>query len=208
MADFTLKPASADSYINSVLSTTNYGSATELLIGYYAGNGSINRLQCKFDMSSIPSAAECKTATLGLWLNTDYAGADCTWQVFILKRNWVEAQVTYAIYSTGNAWGTAGGMGADDIYADAIGTSGTITNGTAANTKISITLDIAEIEKMYNGTYSNYGFLIKATNEAEDNTWSIYSKEHATTAYRPELFITTKDMNGNQIVMLSDYGII
>jgi len=68
----------------------------------------------RFDISSIPPKAAVVSATLVLrhWgsFNPGFnVGA------YPLKRAWVENQATWNNCSTGNAWGTAGGMGETDI---------------------------------------------------------------------------------------------
>ena len=55
-----------------------------------------------------------------------------------MKRDWVEAQVTWNIYSTGNSWQTAGATGANDYDSSAVG-SGSFANTDSAYAEKTIT---------------------------------------------------------------------
>jgi hypothetical protein len=96
-------------------------------------------------------------------------------------------------------------MGAGDINATEIGTSGTIANNTAVNTEITISLNKDIIQAMRT---ANYGFLVKTTSESANTLWYVYTREHATTAYRPKLTIVSEASYGASVAMLSDYGVV
>ncbi len=45
-------------------------------------------------------------------------GTNLTGAMYQMARNWVEAQATWNLYSTGNSWGTAGAINASDVLAN------------------------------------------------------------------------------------------
>jgi predicted transcriptional regulator len=199
-----IQPSSADTDILNTLPTVNYGNVTSFRIGQ-DGSGNVCRSLLKFDLSSIPASELVASATLSLRLLTDAAAYDVTWKVYQVLRNWVETEATWNVYSTGNNWATAGAMGAGDINATEIGTSGTISNSAASGTEISITLNKDIVQAMRT---TNYGFLLKSTTESSNTFWSAYSREHATTAYHPKLTIVSEKLDGGSVSFMSDYGVL
>ena len=186
----TIQPCDIDSYIASDAATTNYGTNTTMLHGAYNG-GLRRRSLVKFNLSSIPATEICDSAILSLWLAADLANQACTFSAHRLLKNWVENQVTYNIYSTGNSWDTAGALGAGDRDATAMGVSGTVSATASLNTEIQIVLTAAEMQKMYDGTYINYGWLIKSTSETESDSWRVHSREATTSGYWPKLVVVS-----------------
>ena len=121
----------------------------------------------------------------------DEAHVAAIWDFYQVLKDWSTA-VCWNTYKAGSSWATAGGMGAGDVNAVAIGSSASIPENTAVDTEIQTTLDPAIIQGMWNGTYNNYGIMGKA--RAEDDLgdrWVVYSNDHATTGYRPKLALVT-----------------
>jgi len=190
MTTTTIQPCEIDTYISSNAATTNYGNVNAFQAGYY--NTIIRHGLIKFDLSSIPSGETCDSAVLSLWLQADLANYAMTFSLHRLLLDWVELQATYNIYSTGNNWPDTAGYGSSSVDMSAMGVSGTISASESLNTEIQITItDKAEFKKMYDGTYTNYGWLIKATEEADTRMWGFHSSEAATSGYRPKLVVTT-----------------
>ena len=194
MTTTPIQPSSSDNFILNSSATTNYGTADLVAVGTDSG-GSVMRILVKWDHATIPSSDICDSATISLYLKGDYATNACTWKAYRLLRNWGEETSTWNKYDGTNDWATAGGMGAGDINATELGTSANIPENSAVNTEITISLDVTEFKKMYDGTYTNYGFLIKATNEAVQNAWHVYSREHATAGTKPKLVAVTHSVS-------------
>ena len=191
----TLFPSIFDSYIDSSFPGTNYGSiGNEINYVGYSGS-SINRALVKFDLSGISYMKNCAQATLRLYLSSDLSLNDTTWNVYRVKRNWSELNVTWSQYSSGNSWQTAGGLGVDDVDTTPLGSSSTISSISSIGTEIDISLNVSELQKMYNGNYINYGFLIKASNESQANLWGIGSRRNADSSYWPSLSLTLYNPN-------------
>lgn len=108
-----------DSYINNNAATTNYGTGSTLEVvndGFSYANQ--KRAQLRIPLRSVLNGATISAVRLKLY-RVDGGGSGWTVDVHELLRDWVEAEVTYNNYSTGNAWATAGGTGTGDIAASA-----------------------------------------------------------------------------------------
>lgn len=194
MAILTLQPdatAGYDSLIFAQDATTNFGTNISLNVGETVSATELFRSLIKFDLSSIPSTANITSAVLNLWVSSSAgASSDLTINVFRVLRNWVEDQVTWNVYSTGNSWATAGcGNSTSDYNSTEISDKPVVSNSAAAGTKVTINLTPARVKEMIDGTLTNYGFLIKGQTET-DNRISFRSSDNATAAERPQLIIT------------------
>ena len=177
-----------DAYISSDNATTNFGTSTLFQIGEWNGGTSVNRGILKFDLSSIPSNAVISDATLSLWVDGDLSSNARTAEMFRVRRNWVESQVTWNVWSTSNNWTTAGaGDTTNDIDSTVCG-SCSFTASESAGTQKDFTLVVAELTKLIDGTYNNYGWLFKMQTETNDE-YQMRSSSHATSANRPKLVI-------------------
>lgn len=180
---------SADTMMSSANPTTNYGSDVNFQIGEFNAGVNTGRALLKPDFSVIPAGNTIISAILKLTPIADFSDNARTLRVYRCLRNWVELQATWNIFSTGNAWATAGcGNNATD-YDGAVELGNvSVPASPTLNTPISITLLAAEIQKMFDGTYSNYGFFLKVDTETDDMI-SYASRSNGTVAYRPVLSV-------------------
>jgi hypothetical protein len=187
---YVLTPASLDTYISSSSPTANVGTYIDLFIG--RSGASFRRSLIKFDLTSISQPEICTSAILSVIILGDNATVPVVWDLYRVLRNW-STEACWNTYSPGNNWATAGGMGAGDVDGTIVGSSMSIPADTAGNTEIQIVLDPAIIQGLWDGTYNNYGLLVKSRDEsASGDLWSLYSSDHATVAYRPKLTILTQ----------------
>jgi hypothetical protein len=157
-------------------------------VGYY--DTATSRSLVKFDLSSISASSIFDSAVLSLYLKNDWATSDVTWRVYRLKRNWIETQTTWKNYASGASWQTAGATGANDIDTTELG-SVLVSNSSSVGTEIQISLTASEVQKMFDGTYSNYGFLIKGDPDTNRRRWYLYTRENAATDRRPKLTVVS-----------------
>ena len=118
----------------------------------------------KWDLSSIPASAVVQSATLKVKISADNANVPSTLSVYRLKRNWT-GSMTWTLYNGVDAWQTVGGSGANDIDTTPLGSVATGASDTGWR---SIALTAAEVEKMVEGTYPNYGFMLRTIPSAND----------------------------------------
>jgi hypothetical protein len=189
---FASRPDAAsgvDTHINSAAPTTNYNTATSISAGTSTTN--TFRTLIKFDISSIPATATIISAKLILFVSSDSSTNARIFVVRRLLRNWVLAQATWNIYSTGNNWQTAGGTGANDLD-PTNWASLAFTASEAANTEKIFELSPTEFQKMVDGTYPNYGWMIRNTVESSDR-YDFYSANNATVIYHPKLVVKYRE---------------
>jgi hypothetical protein len=174
-----------DTYLNSAAPTTNFGNITNL---FTAGTCSVQGTSLyntliKFDLSSIPTNANILSAYLYLY---HYVGIPRgTVNIYRIKRNWVETEATWNVYSTGNSWGSSGGTAATDISSSYV-YSGTISGDIGWKT---FSLDSSLVTEMLS---SYYGFLINISNYApasSSNQLVPYSSDYTDSTKRPYLVI-------------------
>lgn len=199
MPTITLQPDDStgiDSWIQSNVATRNNGSTTDLCIGEWDGGSASCKSLLKFDLSSIPLGAVIVSAVLTLTYNgVEYSGNSRTVQAFRIKRNWVENQVTWNVFSTGNNWQTAGASGADDIESTVIG-SYSITASPSGTYSMSLTASL--VQEWIDGTFTNNGILLQT--DAQNNDQVFYhSSAAATSTNRPKLVI--EYILGGQVII-------
>jgi hypothetical protein len=171
--------------------TGNFGASTELCIydiDWTEGEGirSTQRTLIQFDLSAYtPAAFAGKTAKLWLYVG----GGDGSGDIFVkrLIQSWAEGTGTtgnttdgadWNKYDGTNAWATAGGDFAADVFATAT---------VDANTAAWYSWDITDLVAGWvNGTYSNRGLIMVSAPEA--GFYSIPSREVGTNS--PYLEIT------------------
>lgn len=186
----TLQPDETDgidTFINAGDVNTNFGTDADIYLGHYLAWGVMDRCLIKFDLTTLPADAVITSATLSLYLTANYGANAQTFNVYRLKRNWVESEATWNIYSTGNSWIDAGGFNVLDCEQDLIGTK---SIAAAATLNEFNAFSLTPITKA--ALDLGYGWLIKSAEE--DNGMHIFSSSSKLTeANRPKLVIEYKD---------------
>lgn len=186
-----------DSFITLGSPTVNEGTNAEILVRNNGGGGGERRGLLRFTGLSSYSGATVTSAFIRLNPPSGYFGE--IWTITKLTRAWVESEVTWNEYSSGNSWATAGATGTGDSDAASSGT------GTLPLTDITfdITLNatgITALQSMIDG--SNNGFLIVSDG---DGTQRVGSKDGAD-GVRPELHMTYTAAGGLAIpVVMNQY---
>jgi hypothetical protein len=168
-----------DAYIRSpTYDNNNYGTAVQLIISPSTYSSLI-----KFDLSSIPAQATIDSAELDLYFYSGTGGTS-TVDVYRSKRAWVESDVTWNAYSSGNNWQTAGAFGADDCEQTSIGSAA--IDDTYEHKIWS--LSPSDIQDMITGgSWTNNGFLLRIT--AGTTTKYFNSSDYSIANRRPMLVI-------------------
>lgn len=190
MAQVTLIP-SADVYIKESTPTANLEADTLWLGERNDQVGSTQRILIKWDLSSIPSGSTIDSASLKLYIIVDRSNNARTARLRYLKRDWVEDEATWNVYSTGNSWGTAGAANTSDIDSTDNGTASYTASETTDAYK-TYTIDsngVTTIQNWLDGSLSNYGWRIAMDTELDD-------------AYRHE---SRTHVNGNDPQLVVDY---
>lgn len=187
---FTSQPDSStgnDVYLDSANVTANYDTYN-LYIGELDVNTTVGRVLIKFDYSSIDASATISSGTFTLTPTADYSSNTRTYTMYRVLRNWVKTQATWNEYSTGNAWGTAGCGNTTSDYNTTSHGSRSFTATETLNVGKDFTMVTAELTKFINGTYTNYGYLVRAATETND-AYEFADCENATSSYRPKVVV-------------------
>lgn len=174
--DLVLQPSSQDARIRRGSGTTNFGSETTMIVGATGTTtATINRALVQFDLSSIPAGSTINSADLELYATAKDTSADnVTENIQRITASWTEGGATW------------NNMNANFDAA----VSGTFSPGTTTGVFKTSTSLVSLVQAWVNGTYSNYGMMIKDPTESTANTaWTYATKENATTANRPILRI-------------------
>lgn len=176
-----------DSDIMQGAPTSNYSTQTALALAYDAAEEQSKAALLRFAMPE--SLSSIISATLSVYA---YQEDDCAASIYYVKRNWVNAQVTWNEYSTGNGWQTAGCRGAND--------KSSVSMGSLSMTSVgwfTASLNMTEFASMVS---SGYGLII-----VPSTGWAnLYSNEGT---YPPYLTLVVRDI-GYGPSYLSDYGVL
>lgn len=168
MAQVTLN-ASEAVLIDNASATTNFeGSADQLDIGELAGGAQARRSFIQWDLSSIPTNAVITNVIFKIYdRGTDLADNDRTFDIYRVRRNWTESQVTWNVYTTGNSWTSAGCSDTtNDREGTAIGTIATTQPASAGYVTASLT--VAAIQDWLTGVFTNNGIICVMRTETDD----------------------------------------
>jgi hypothetical protein len=161
--------ASAWAYLSSIAATTNYGDGAEFRVGESNAAVDTNRGWIKPNLAAIPNGSQIVSATLRLSVKQDLSSNARTMRVHRCLRATVNTQATWNIFSTGNNWGTAGASNSITDYDGAVELGNvSIAASPAQFTTYDISLSVAEIQKMYNGTYTNNGLIVFVDTQSSD----------------------------------------
>lgn len=197
MAEFTLTPT-GDTMVLDDNPTTNYDTNVSLFVGEYNGGAQIGRALIKFDLSSL-AGKTVASATLKIYdWGSNFADNTRTIRVYRVKRAWVSNQATWNQYSSGNNWGTAGCSNTTSDREATDSGSLSIDATETLNEEYAISLTVADIQAMVDGTYTNNGFLLKMDTETNDMHDLKSNEATGGTQFRPQLIVTTaEDASGN-----------
>lgn len=163
-----------DTFVSSKNPTSsNYYTEEQLRMGWNSGYN-IRRTYIKFNLpGSIPSSAISEAY---ISLKKYGAGSTPSLKAYRVTSSWNQSSVNWNNkpgYSTTNASATASAMNNNwyRFY---------VTN---------------IVKSWYAGTYNNYGFLIKDSDESSSDSWSTFYSSDAASPNKPELRITYSGSN-------------
>jgi hypothetical protein len=173
--------STADTRISENAPTTNYGGATSITVDGDEPNKSGKDVYAliRWDLSSVPAGS--RVTSVSITLNVNEASKD-TYQIYALKRKWVESMATWGLYATGQQWEVAGAKGSLD-RGEQVGSVASPKAGTRT-----FTLTPALAQSWVDDSSTNFGILIGSPTSADSFGFS--SRETSTSGNRPQLSIT------------------
>jgi hypothetical protein len=180
--------SSGDTEIRSANPTTNYGSATTITVDgdEPAGTGRNTGTLIRFSLPTLPAGVTITDTKLRLNVTNSTTN---TYNVFVMKKAWVESQATWNIYRTGSAWELAGGRGTTDRESTAIATITPSVTG-IRDFDLGARFD-QQVGEWMRGAEVNNG--IQLINTGAWDGFDFTTRESATASLRPQLIITYSD---------------
>lgn len=170
-----------DTYIWDTNATTNYGTQTTFVVDTAVGVETDQRKGIlKFGIGSIPSNFIVTHAYIDLWLDVEGQG----WKFHKMLVDWVETTSTYTSLGGLNNDGTKAAI----AYDCQNGVNLDTVQGVACRNIMNAT-GRATIQSWINGSSPNYGWLIEQITSATGDGIQFASREHATTARHPLLYV-------------------
>jgi hypothetical protein len=182
--------------------TTNFANDTTFNVTAW-DTGDRKHTVMKFTGLSNVGAGTVTNAKIRLYCVANN-GNNPTTQVYALRRNFVESQATWNIYSTGNNWGTAGALNTTSDYNNSLLASQLITT-TGQYYEFSGAAVDAYVQAIVSGG-SDFGLLLIdsgfAAPAALDHEANYRSTE-GTDAQRPELVFDHTAAGGGSVNLMS-----
>jgi len=125
--------------------------------------------------------AGSKVSSISLDLNVTNASTQ-TYQLYEIKRPWVERAATWQLYASGSSWEVAGAKGSLDRGAQV----GAITPRSTG--KQSSTISASVVQRWIDDPASNQGIIV--ANTTNTDAFDFSSREAATATNRPQLQVT------------------
>lgn len=190
MGQQILSPAGGTYIYQSEATTTHHTEDFYRIGEHRSASSAIARCLIRFDLSSLTSIVNSiSSATLKLvMVNSGNSNYTRNLHAYRLLRDWTYTQATWNIAKTGTNWGTAGAGNTSTDYNNTSLGYVSVAQGAAAGTVYNIAIDVATVKSLINGTYSNYGFILRVATETDDQ-FAFASMIHATESYRPTLTI-------------------
>ena len=157
-------PSIADTMVNQSAANSNIGTSNQL-----ASRGTPGYISyMKFQIPQAPAGTELAEASLRIRTTTSsIASSADEHQLFIAASDWSETAAT---------WNNRPSMGSSEL--------GVLPAGSQTNTVYNIPLDVAVLDASGSGEIT-----VAVTSKGTDNIW-FWSREHSSSAYRPQLTVT------------------
>ena len=171
-----------DSYMDET--SSNWSGNTRMTIcGWGAGN--YQRGMLKFNLSSL-AGVTITSATLSLYSynSAQTTGSSGFYGLYPITTDWTDSQCNWTQAKTGVNWLTPGG----DINATP---DATAAKKAKAAVPAWYTWDVTtRVQSWIAGTSTNYGWLVKCTDESLNNQDWLYQSESGDAVHRPKLVIS------------------
>jgi hypothetical protein len=158
----------------------NYGNSTVLSV-----DGDPDESALLFwDITSIPIGSIVQSVDIAV--NVTNTSGSLTYEIYDLKRAWIEYEATWNDYISGQSWEVAGADGAADRGSTELGV---IVGSSLGSTTVSLNTDgMATVQAWVDDPSTNHGFIVQDYNNA--NGLGFSSRETTPISERPKLTVT------------------
>ena len=140
-----LHPACADTYIDSGMPSSNYGSETELQVSYNTIPSETTVLfGCDLSTTFLPSGYAVESANLELYLSDFPFGTPVVGAWENTQHGWTEDGATWATYDGTNTWNSVGAKGSErSSLLDSVSIGTGYTSSSSANWNVTLAVQNA-----------------------------------------------------------------
>ena len=173
-----------DTVLSQYAPSTNFGSDPALYLDGDDPPGAGKDLSTLlyWDVSAIPLGSTVKGA--GITLNV-FNPSSQSYQVYEMKRTWVESQSTWNSFASGQGWETPGALGVQDRGSTVLGS---ISPSSTGSYVINLNSEgVALIQSWVNNPAANHGFII--ANSGSSDGIDFDSREVSMVGNRPMLTV-------------------
>lgn len=176
-----------DTKLRSANPTTNFASVVLEVFSWAVSDDGTTVIRFT-GLSNISGPVTVSAAEVRLY-QTAHINDPVVIDVHRLLRNWVEAEATADVFSTGNAWQTQLGVGANDISSTV---SASLSVGaTTGQYYVWSHANLAQdVQDMINGVVLNHGWLFKPDTFAHSTDFCEFTQSEGTDGQRPLLVFT------------------
>ncbi|MBI2672316.1 DNRLRE domain-containing protein [Candidatus Woesearchaeota archaeon] len=168
-----------DTYLREQLPNSNFGSVDTINLGLSA-SGQRMRPVLQFNLSSITNGSTITSALLKIFVNLSGSTNNLSASIYRATNAWFENETNWNNRTVNTAWNTAGGD-FNSNENDTIGINDTLGW---------YTFDARLLVRYWmNGTYSNFGFLIRSDEATSGQYRTFFSSDSSASAYRPQLIV-------------------
>lgn len=182
-----------DTVLSQSAPSVNFGSDLALYVDGDDPPGSGKDLSTllNWDISTIPIGSAVKGASITLNVLNQ---SSHSYQVYEMKRDWVENQSTWNSYASGQGWETPGALGVQDRGSTILGSLSPSSTGSYV---INLNSEgVALIQSWVDNPTANFGFII--ANSGSSDGADFDSREVLTISNRPKLTVRYSiDPSGN-----------
>lgn len=174
----------ADAYISESAPAANHGREETLLLDGDEPNrsGKDCAALLRWDVSAVPRGSKVLAATLTF----DVANKTTDWyEVYEVKRDWAEGEVSWGCSSAGKSWEVPGASGPLDRGPEVLGRAGPRTIG--VHSFDMAPQGIALVQSWVDAPPTNHGIVI--ANSTNTNGMDLKSRETASPGARPKLTV-------------------
>ncbi|MCI0400307.1 MAG: DNRLRE domain-containing protein [Gammaproteobacteria bacterium] len=172
-----------DTRLSESSAKSNYGTSSTVRVDGEDSDEENRYGLLKWDLSSIPAGSLVQSVTITLEMTDTSVN---TYELYEIKRPWVETQATWNVYATGASWQVPGAKGSLDRGTAVVGTVAAPAVGSHTLSLNSSGVDL--VQSWVNSASANNGIIV--ANPTNPNGLTFRSRNATTPSTRPKMMVT------------------